>query len=367
MSFKKKARNIIFFSPHSNNYYSHNKFLFFTIPKGIRNKIYLLAPENFRGEQSSHHFFQLKSGINSNPLNNNIFGKILKTARFIHLSICNTLILYKILKKITSKEIVLFIDGCKPFDIFFISLISKKKIKIRILHENFSFNFFLNFIHKFSYFLIGKLNNNFKIIESNSFLKKKSSFINGVIMNQPLHSLFKISSIKNIGNNIFLAGSYRPEKGFNNMKKILNYQKMDNYSFFLNLNSKSEISARENYFFFKDNLPYKDYLRLLKKSNFVLFPYTHKMYRTSVSGIFADCILMNKIPIVHKDMLLGRLLKKNKLKILLYNFYDHKNFYSRLKLINNNITEIKRKIIKFKKNYLNCFTDPNEFWEKAFN
>jgi hypothetical protein len=76
---------------------------------------------------------------------------------------------------------------------------------------------------------------------------------------------------------------------------------------------------------------------------------------------------MNKIPIVHKDMLLGKLLKKNKLKILLYNFYAYKNFYSRIKLIKNKIIEINRKIIKFKKNYLNCFTNPTEFWEEAFN
>jgi hypothetical protein len=367
MIYKKKNKSILYFSPYSNNNYSHNKFLFFTIPKFIRNEIYLLAPENFSGKNSTHYFFQLKKQINSNPLNNNIITKIFKTVRIVRVSIYNIIILYKIIKKITSKEIVVLMDGVKPFDIFFLSLISKKRFKIRILHENFSFNFFLNFIQNFSYYLIGKLNNNFKIIEANSFLKKKSSFINGVVTNQPLHSLFKSLTIKNIGNNIFLPGSYRPEKGFNNVKKILNYQKMNDYNFFLNTNSKNEIIHRKNFFFFKDNLPYKDYLRLLKKSNFVLFPYTHKMYQTSVSGIFTDCILMNKIPIIHKDMLLGKLLEKNKLKILLYNFYDYKNFYSRIKLIKNKIIEINKKIKKFKKNYLNCFTNPTEFWEEAFN
>jgi hypothetical protein len=367
MIYKNKNKKIIYFSPQSNNDYSHNKFLFFTIPAVIRNEIYLLAPENFSGRENSHHFFQLKRQISHNPLNNNILSKIFKIARFISQSIYNMLILYKIIKKINSKEIVLLLDGCKPFDTFFISFISKKKIKIRILHENYSFNSFLNFIQNLSYYLIGKFNNNFKIIEANSFLKKKSTFINGIVMNQPLHSLFKSNTIKNIGNKIFLPGSYRPEKGFDNLKKILNFRKMDDYSFFLNANSKNEIIRRKKFYFFKDNLPYKDYLRLLKESNFVLFPYTHRMYRSSVSGIFTDCILMNKIPIVHKDMLLGKLLKKNKLNILLYNFYDFKKFYSRIKLIKKRMPEINRKILKFKRKYLNNFTNPTMFWEEAFN
>jgi hypothetical protein len=364
---QKKDKIIIYFSPHANNDYSHCRFLFLTIPKNIRKKIYLLAPENFRSKENNHYFFRLKKGINFNPLKKNFYFKIFKTARFVYLSFYNTIILYKVIKKNDSKEIVLLIEGYKPFDIFFISLISKKKIKIRILHDDFSFNIFLNFIQNFSYYLMQKLNKNFKIIEYNSFLKKNSTFVNGMVMNQPFHSLFKSSKIKNIGNNIFLPGSLRPEKGFNNIKKILNYISMKDYSFFLNTNAKNEIITKKNVFFFKDNLSYKDYLRLLKKSNFVLLPYTHRKYQTSLSGIFTDCILMNKIPIVHKDMLVARILKKNNLKILLYNFYDYKNFSLRIKLINERINEINKKIIKFKKKYINYFTNPVIFWEKTFN
>ena len=283
------------------------------------------------------------------------------------MSICNTLILYKILKKVNFKEIVLFMDGCKIFDFFFISFISIKKIKIRILYENYNLNLFLNFIQNISFYLISKFNKDFKIIEANNWLKKSPTFNNGKLMNQPLHSLFINNRSKNIGNNVLLPGSYRPEKGFDNMKKILNFQIMKEFSFFLNTNSKKETITRKNFYYFKDNLSYKSYLRLLSKSNFVLFPYTHRMYRSSISGIFTDCILMNKIPIVHKDMLLGKLLKKNKLKILLYNFYDYKNFYSRIKSINKKITVVKRRIVKFKKIYLNYFTPPIVFWEEAFN
>ncbi len=362
-----KEKINIYFSPYSNNSYSHNKFLFFTIPKLIRDKIYLVAPENFSGKISNHKFFQLKKGINYNSLNNNFFIKIFKIVCFGYSSIRNILILYKIINKLNNKEIVILMDGCKPFDVLFILFILTKNFKIRILHENFSFNFLLNFIQKFSYYLISKLNNNFKIIEYNSFLKKKSNFINGHVINQPLHSLFKSFTISNTGKNIFLPGSYRKEKGFENVKKILNYEIMKDYFFFLNSDIKNQITSRKNIFFFKKKLSYKNYLRLLKKSNFILLPYTHKMYRTSLSGIFTDCILMNKIPIVHKDMLLGKLLKKYKLQILLYNFHDYKNFYSRIKLISSRIKEINRKIIKFKKKYLNYFTNPNIFWEKTFN
>jgi hypothetical protein len=278
MIYIKKKKINIYFSPYSNNSYSHDKFLFFTIPKVIRDEIYLLAPENFSGKISGHHFFPLKSGINYNPRNNNFLIKIFKTACFVYLSIHNMLILYKIINKFNNREITILMNGCKPFDFFFISFISKKKIKIKIFHENFSFNFLLNFIQKFSYYLIGKLNNNFKIIEYNSFLKKKSTFINGQIMNQPLHSLFKSFTTKNIGKNIFLPGSYRPEKGFNNMKKILNYKRMSDYFFFLNLNIKNEIIPRKNFFFYKDKLSYTNYLRLLKKSNFILLPSRYLMY-----------------------------------------------------------------------------------------
>ena len=367
MLYQKKNKSIIYFSPHSNNNYSHCRFLFLTMSKIVKKEIYLLAPENFYSKVNLHHFFQLKKVMKFNVLNNNIFTKILKTVFFIYQSIYNTLVIYKVIKGINSKNIILLIEGYKPFDIFFISLFSNKNFKIRILYENFNFNFFLNLIQNISFYLMRKLNKNLQIIEHSNFLKKKSKIINGKIINQPLHSLFNTQKNKNIGNNILLPGSYRSEKGFNNMKKIINFKEIAGYSFFLNYNSKKEIVMRKKIFFFKNNLSYKDYLRLLKRSNFVLLPYTHKVYEYNISGIFTDCVLMNKIPIVHKDMLCAKLLKKNKLKILLYNFYDHKNFYSKIKLINNRRKEIQKNMIIFKKKYLDYFSNPAVFWENIFN
>ena len=114
---------IFYFCPQSNNKYSHNKILFLTIPKFIRKKTYLFAPENFTSEANVHSFFQLKKNINLKPSSNKILIKIFRLVNFIYLSICNTYILYKIIRKTNSKNITLVVDGYNSFDILFIPLI----------------------------------------------------------------------------------------------------------------------------------------------------------------------------------------------------------------------------------------------------
>ena len=193
---------IIYYCPQSNNNYRHNKLLFLTIPKFIKKKIYLIAPENFTSKINLHQFFKLKKNINSNSLNSNISIKILRVIGFIYLSINNTFILYKIIKKVNKKKITLIIDGYNSFDILFIPFILKGIIKIRVLYRDLSFNFLHNFIQNFSFFLISKLNKNLKIIELDSLDKKKSHLSNGKIINHPLISSPQASSIKNVGNNI---------------------------------------------------------------------------------------------------------------------------------------------------------------------
>jgi hypothetical protein len=362
---KKRDIILIYFIPQTNKNYSHNKFLFLTIPTVIKKNTCLLAPENFESEAKADYFFQLKQAIISDPLKNNILNKTARVFRFIYQSIFNTFILYKAIKVHKNKEIILIIDAYNPFDILFIPFISIKKIKIRIFLYDGNFSFFYNLIQNFCFNCIKILNNDFKIIEWNSFCKKKSYFSNGEVINHPFYGPTQSSSIKNYGNNIFLPGRYRPEKGFSNMQKILNYKKMYNYRFFLNLNSKNELISRKNFFFFRDEINGKEYLKLLKKSNFILLPYTHKKYSTSLSGIFTDCIVMNKIPVVHKDTFVGKLLRKNKLKILLYDFNDYKNFDLKMDLINKRRSLVQKKVIKFKKKYLSLFSDPAVFWGKC--
>ena len=367
MTDNKKDIIQFYFAPQTNKNYSHNKFLFSTIPTFLKKKTYLLAPENFGSETEGHSFVQLKQAIISDPFNNNILNKTLRVLRFIYQSIFNTFTLHKNLKAQNNKEIILIIDAYNPFDILFIPFILIKKMKIRIFLYDGNFGFFYYLIQNFIFNCIKILNNNFKIIEWNSFYKKKSCYTNGEVVNHPFYSYCSIqsSSIKNNGNNIFLPGRYRPEKGFDNMKKILNYKKISNCRFFLNLSSKNELINRKNFFFFSDNINDKEYYRLLKRSNFILLPYTHKKYNTSLSGIFTDCIAMNKIPVVHKDTFVGKLLKKNKLKILLYDFNDYKNFDVKMHLINKRRTLIQKKIINFKKKYLSLFSDPAVFWGRC--
>lgn len=84
----------------------------------------------------------------------------------------------------------------------------------------------------------------------------------------------------------------------------------------------------------EDNLARSDYLKWMNTCDFILLPYNLIAYSERTSGIFTECIIAGKIPLVTPQTWMAKELSKHDLGVLILNW--------------NNLSEIIQKIISIK-------------------
>ena len=144
-------------------------------------------------------------------------------------------------------------------------------------------------------------------------------------------------------------GAPRPEKGVEIIKKIASMVKENSAKKFKLIVAKSlrnEITSNGiEIEYVEDYLIREKYNEILQKTNFVLLPYSEDLYSKSTSGIFAEMVIANKIPIVTKGTWMAYELEKFSLGDLVLDWDC--NFYSDLlRIINSREIIIKLSVMR---------------------
>ncbi|MDY7016453.1 MAG: glycosyltransferase family 1 protein, partial [Cyanobacteriota bacterium] len=100
----------------------------------------------------------------------------------------------------------------------------------------------------------------------------------------------------------------------------------------------------------EDSLSREEYVKWMNTCNFVLIPYNSEAYRERTSGIFTECIIAGKIPLVTPDTWMARELSKYELQALVLNWENPIAVFQAIADLPKN-TEIASKLAQMQNNY----------------
>ncbi|AUT04174.1 hypothetical protein CLI64_01880 [Nostoc sp. CENA543] len=100
-----------------------------------------------------------------------------------------------------------------------------------------------------------------------------------------------------------------------------------------------------------DNLSNLDYLTWLKKSDIILLPYDANAYKERTSGIFAECIMAGKIPVVTAGTWMAKELSKYNVQEVIIDDWSQTQIITQKIIKFANSLELKAKIKEIQKNY----------------
>jgi hypothetical protein len=225
--------------------------------------------------------------------------------------------------KKNSSENICFVDTqILPFYIYLYMFITKIKISYLILVLRGSPNFFKFYFYNFFLHIIKKKKIKVKIfvdnLEIKKYLIKKYQIKTDTISMPHLIHKKKIKKKSNEKINLLFPGTYRKSKYGKNFDEFVKYYNDKNT--ILNISENTNLIQKPNIFkvkYFKDNLEKKKYDYLFSLCDVILLPYDNKTYKYMSSGIFVESIKMRKTVFVTSETLMSKDLKKAKLDDLI--------------------------------------------------
>ncbi len=244
--------------------------------------------------------------------------------------------------------------------VFTLLLIPTEKISVWLLYRRDTHKAKTKFIYNF-------LNNTIKRIlqpdrlqlltDSELLSKSLSNYFRNPVMVMPIpHTDVIISDIFLDKTNkivCWLPGSLRPEKGLEVMKYLVNCVTEEAKKICVVVAKSSGLTSIVDGVkveLIKNNLTRAEYSQWLMTCDIVLMPYDSKAYSERTSGIFTECVMAGKIPIVTKNTWMANELYKYNLEELAIEWEDTERVILTILKVSNEAT-IKAKIVSMQKQY----------------
>lgn len=155
------------------------------------------------------------------------------------------------------------------------------------------------------------------------------------------------------------AGTPRLEKGWHIIKSLLSCTTEEAKKICLVAAQSSQLISIFGNVKIKlvaDNLSQSEYLNRLKAADIILLPYDANAYKERTSGIFAECIMAGKIPVVTAGTWMAQELAKFHLQELIIDDWSQPEIIVSQIIQFANSLELKAKIRKIQQNYQNFHT-----------
>ncbi|MEH1842474.1 MAG: hypothetical protein V7L20_28025 [Nostoc sp.] len=197
------------------------------------------------------------------------------------------------------------------------------------------------------------------LTDSESLSKSLSNYFNEPVTVMPIpHTDFiDVKAVPSLTNEVICwwPGAPRAEKGWNIIKSLITSVSEEAKQICVVAANTSELSPLFNGVRVKlipHNLSKSDYLKWLKTSNIILLPYDADAYSERTSGIFTECIIAGKIPVVTKGTWMARELYKYGMEELIIEWNQPDIIVSKIINLSKSLT-VKKKIKEIHKAYQN--------------
>ncbi|WP_392533940.1 hypothetical protein [Nostoc sp. C117] len=200
------------------------------------------------------------------------------------------------------------------------------------------------------------------LTDSESLSKSLSNYFNESVTVMPIpHTDFiDVDTIPDLINEVICwwPGAPRAEKGWDIIKSLITSMSEEAKKICVVAAESSELSTVLSGIrveLIPQNLSKLDYLKWLKTSNIILLPYDADAYRERTSGIFTECIMAGKIPVVTKGTWMATELSKYGLEELIIEWSQPDIIVSKIINLSKSLT-VKNKIKEMQKGYQNFHT-----------
>ncbi|MDZ8260890.1 hypothetical protein [Nostoc sp. ChiQUE01b] len=200
------------------------------------------------------------------------------------------------------------------------------------------------------------------LTDSESLSKSLSNYFNEPVTVMPIpHTDFiDVETIPELTNEVICwwPGAPRTEKGWNIIKSLMVCVSEEAKKICVVAAESSELSPLFNGVkveLIPHRLSKSDYLKWLKTSNIILLPYDADAYSERTSGIFTECIMAGKIPVVTKGTWMARELAKYGMEELIIEWSQPDLIVSKIINLSKSLT-VKNKIKEIQKAYQNFHT-----------
>ncbi len=239
-------------------------------------------------------------------------------------------------------------------------LISRKNIHIWLLYRRDVHQDKTRSIYKFLHKIIHQLlpQNQFKFLTDSDLLARSlSTYFQEKITVMPIpHTEINFTEKElKLEAEIFCwwPGSPRLEKGWNSLKKITQSKIKQGNKICLIAAENSDLitnPAGINVKLIKNNLTRQEYSNYLGLSDIILLPYDVEAYKERTSGIFTECIIAGKIPLVTPNTWMAQELINYQLEDLIITWQNPQKVCDRIiDVVVNSV--IKTKIIKMQNDF----------------
>jgi hypothetical protein len=149
------------------------------------------------------------------------------------------------------------------------------------------------------------------------------------------------------------AGSPREEKGWEIMRHLVKEPVNLSQTITLVASQSSRLTAHPQGFnvrLIEDKLSREDYHQWLWFSDFILIPYDSQAYRERTSGVFTECVIAGKIPLVTPQTWMAQSLEKYDLRELILTWDNPQSVGDRLLSIKQDV-KIQAKLAKMQRDF----------------
>ncbi|MGD2184048.1 glycosyltransferase family 1 protein [Lusitaniella coriacea] len=150
------------------------------------------------------------------------------------------------------------------------------------------------------------------------------------------------------------SGPPREEKGWEVIKQLASYSSSLPQKICIVAAQSSKLGECQGSIAIRlveDNLARSDYLKWMNTCDFILLPYDSVAYRERTSGIFTECIIAGKTPLVTAQTWMAKELSKYDLKELILSWDDLSEIIQKIVFIENN-SESRKKLYLMQQEYL---------------
>ncbi len=266
-----------------------------------------------------------------------------------------------------SESSIIFLERFIHLQLFALTialwLVPTKTLSVWLLYRRDTHKDKTRFIYKFLNYLIKKrlpLGQLKLLTDSDLLSQSLSNYFQETVIVMPIpHTDIQVNNWeikdKSPGILCWWPGCPREEKGWDVIKNLVNssFKKSDKICLVAAKNSNLE-STKEGIEVkvIKDKLTREEYNYWLNVTDIILLPYDDKAYEERTSGIFTECIIAGKIPLVtDKTWMAYELLKYNLGELIISWDNSEKVFIYILDIFKN--SNIKTKIKSMQNSYLN--------------
>lgn len=239
-------------------------------------------------------------------------------------------------------------------------LLPRKNLFVWLLYRRDTHKAKTGFIYKLLNNIIKQLlyPSKFQILTDSEFLSKSlSNYFKTPVAVMPIPHTDVVCSERFLGQNdeilCWWPGPPRPEKGLETMKSFVNFvSEGANRLCVVAAESSGLVSVKGGVRvqLIQDNLTRLEYSKWLCTCDVVLMPYDSEAYSERTSGIFTECIIAVKIPVVTKNTWMAKELSKYNLEELVIDWQETETIVPEILRLSKDPT-VKAKVAKMQKQY----------------